>query len=359
MKRACKKFVLFIYILAVILLCPACDKDMPTVQHVAGEQQNSDVQPIEIVISHSRNVNTPEDLAARAMQSELQALLGDKAKVILYADYQMGSAREQLEALQLGRVHITIQPVSVTAQFVDDLKVLAMPYLFSENPEDVIAVLDGPLGQECLERISTESGVPAFKGLAVWFGGYKLFTFHGEDHKQLQSPADFQGIKIAVPDTSLLKAQYQHWGAEPISTEEIALYSTLAQQTAHGSEATLSQIVSSYLYEVQHNVVQAYHSAEVYTVLANAQWFVGLSSDLQQAIIEAEACGKTALYDALAKQEPTYIEMLRRVEGMRYEVLDEKQISIFKASVESIYQEQLAGSPWQIDFVQRVRQCFT
>ena len=349
--------------LVIILLCPACTKDMPTVQNMITEQQNEEYQnndkkPIEIIISHNQNINTPEDIAAHAMQVKLQERLGNQAKVILYADYQMGSAREQVEAMQLDRIHITIQPASVVSSFVEDMKVFTLPYVFSSNVEEVKAVLEGAFEQEALERIGMDANIPDFTGLGLWFGGYKLFTYHGDDNKHIQSPADFQGLSIAVPPASVLKAQYQHWGAETMEVEFIALYSTLAQRIADGSEGSVSQIVSNHIHEVQHNVVQAYHSAEVYVILANTAWFSSLPANMQTAIMEAEQYGKKVLYETLTNKEAAYIDTIRQTKGMRYEVLDEKEQDMFRTSVQSLYKEQLAGSAWQIDYVERLQKCF-
>jgi len=358
MHRICFFSVLFL----AVLLLSGCHTELPAVQNINKDiaaSQSTTPAAIEIVLSHSRSIGSPEDRAACAMRDKLQELLDEQAEVMLYADYQLGSAQEQLEAVQLGRVHITIQPVSAVSRYADDLKVFALPYLFSANEKEVIDVLDGPLAQEALDRIGMEQGEPAFKGLGLWFGGYKLFTFHGDENKHIHSPADFQGLTIATPDTPLLKAQYQHWGAEPIPIDAIALYSTLAQHIADGSEATVSQIAESYLYEVQHNIVQAYHSAEIYTVVVNRQWYEAQPADVQNAIIEAEAYGKEQLYQALDEQEAAYIDIIRQVEGMRYEELDENAIKHFKASTEPIYTEQLAGSPWQMDYVERIQKCFT
>lgn len=347
---------------------------MPTIQEIGTQSQQAEQTPevMQIVISHSQTSGTPEDIAAEAMQQKLQELLGEYAQVILYRDYQLGSAKEQLEAMQLGRIEITIQSAAEVSAFVEDMKVFTLPYLFSANQQDVKRILDSALGTEALERISVSRGVSNetnkinkantakqaksdFTGLGLWFGGYKLFTFSGADQKAIHSPADFQGLKIAVADIPSLQAQYRHWGAEPVVVDEIARYSALEQQIANGSEATLSQIASNYWYEVQHNIVQAYHSAEIYVVLANAEWFATLPDDFQQAIAEAEAYGKQALYDALAKQEPIALERITQAEGMRYETLKEQQIAVFRNSVTSLYAEQLAGHPWQMQYVEKIK----
>ena len=358
MKRIRHDYIVILLCILIAVCSTACSHELPALQNIA-EGQSTTPESIEIVISHSQALDTPEDIAARAMQTKLQELLGEAADVIVYADYQLGSAEEQLEALQLGRVHITIQSVSHVSKYADDLKVLTLPYLFPQDTQAVIELLDGAMGQEVLDRVDMECGEPAFKGLGLWFGGYKLFTFHGEQYKHIQSPADFRGLHIAVPDASLVKAQYRHWGVEPVPADSVALYSILAQQIADGSEATLAQIATNYLHEVQHNIVQAHHSAEVYTVLANAQWFSALPDDTQQAVLEAEAYGRKMMYRALAEKEPVYREQICQTEGMRFEVLNEKEIQIFKAATWPIYTEQLAGSPWQTDYVARIQKCFT
>ena len=182
--------------------------------------------------------------------------------------------------------------------------------------------------------------------------------FHGEDHKNIHSPADFQGLQIAVPDNALLEAQYRHWGAKTIAMDSAALYSTLAQRIADGSEATASQIAGNYLYEIQHHIVQAYHSPEVYVILTNTDWFMSLPSDVQTAIIEAEQYGKEKLYEALAMQEPIYLETIKQTKGMRYDVLDEKEQTAFRTAVLSLYVEQLAGNAWQLEYVERMKEYF-
>ena len=356
--RSYIRYMLIICILTAIVVCPACAKDLPTVQNIINEQQERTLEPLEIIISHNQNVNTPEDIAAHAMQSKLQELLGQQATVTVYADYQMGNAQEQIEATQLGRIHITIQSVSIAASFVDDMKVFLLPYLFSSNADEVKTILDSSLAKDALERIGMAENTTGVSGLGLWFGGYKLFTHHGEDHKGIYSPADFQGLQIAVPDNALLEAQYRHWGAKTIAMDSAALYGALAQRIADGSEATVSQIAGNYLYEVQHNIVQAYHSPEVYVILTNTDWFMSLPSDVQTALIEAEQYGKEKLYEALSIQEPIYLETISQIDGVQYYMLDADEQNTFRASVRSLYTEQLAGNAWQTEYVERLKEYF-
>ncbi len=353
-----------VFIGVLLCLCGVmigCTADTPALQDIVNLQNQQpqvqpepSAQPTELIISHSQGQDTPEDIAAKAMQTKLQEQLDDTVRVSVYADYQLGSAREQLEAVQLGRIHITIQSVSEVSQMVTDLGVFTLPYLFSDNSEEVIALLNGSVGQEALAHINNEVTQP-FTGLGLWFGGYKLFTFHGDDHKTIHSPADFCGLTIAVPDTAIIKAQYQHWGARTMPADTIQWYSLLEQRMADGTEATAQQLVTNRLHEVQRNVVQAYHSPELYAVLANGAWYSTLDPEVQQAIAEAEAYAKEILYQSMQQQTPDYYNTIAQTEHMQYTVLTEAQIAFFRQSAVPLYQTQLAGNPWMMEYAEKIR----
>ena len=87
----------------------------------------------------------------------------------------------------------------------------------------------------------------------------------------------------------------------------------------------------------------------------NVITFVFLS---QTAIIEAEQYGKEKLYEVLAKQEPLYLESISQIDGVQYYMLDEDAQHIFRASVQSLYTEQLAGNVWQTEYVERLKEYF-
>ena len=369
---------LYPYLISVLLctawFMAACDANIPTIQNPVRveeqpvpieqaeltaevlkdtEKKGAETTQIEIVISHSQRQSSPEHAAAQAMQQALQEQLGDRVDVILYADCQLGTAREQLEAVQLGRLHIAIQSAAELSAFVDDVKVLTMPYLFSDNRDEVIDGLQSAWGQELLERVNQDRH--GFEGLGLWFGGYKLLAYDGAAQKEIHSPADFCDLKIAVADAPILKAQYHQWHAEAVVVEENLLFRALEQNWVDGCEMTVQRMADNRSYELLHNVVQAYHSAEIYAVLTNQAWFTALPADVQIAIREAEVCGRQVMQEELDERESFYLRIICQAEGMNYYVLNPSEIEIFRASVQPIYTEQLAGNQWQKTFVERLQ----
>ncbi len=317
-----------------------------------ASQPSEDGEKITIVFSHNQPVDSPEGVGAQAMVDKLYELLGeDRISVELYPAQQRGNLREQAEATQMGDINITMQPVSTVTPFVDDIKVIDFPYLLPADREKIFEVLDGDLGREALDRL--EQG--QFKGLGFWFEGYKLFT---TKDKEIHSPADFQGMKIRIMESPLLKAQYENWGAiaTPIAYNE--LYSALEQGTVDGEENPIQTIVLNNYHEVQGEIIQSYHGTMTYILMANLDWFNSLPEDVQEAIVEAEAYGREESRKAYAEKEQEYLDVVKNAEGVHYYELTDEEIEAFKATVQPVYDSQTAGSEWQADFVQRLQDAF-
>lgn len=340
-------FASTLLVAAVALTGCGGDKDS---QQASQPSENG--EKITIVFSHNQPVDSPEGVGAQAMVDKLYELLGeDRISVELYPAQQRGNLREQAKATQMGDINITMQPVSTVTPFVDDIKVIDFPYLLPADREKIFEVLDGDLGREALDRL--EQG--QFKGLGFWFEGYKLFT---TKDKEIHSPADFQGMKIRIMESPLLKAQYENWGAiaTPIAYSE--LYSALEQGTVDGEENPIQTIVLNNYHEVQGEIIQSYHGTMTYILMANLDWFNGLPEDVQEAIVEAEAYGREESRKAYAEQEQEYLDVVKNAEGVHYYELTDEEIEAFKATVQPVYDSQTAGSEWQADFVQRLQDAF-
>ena len=319
----------------------------------ADESQQADTEEtISIVFCHNQPVGSPEDVGAQAMVEKLKDKLGDRVSVELYPAQQMYDMDTQLEKLQLGEIHLTMQPTATVSQVVDDIKVMDLPYLMPVNDAKKIhEVLDGELGREALSRL--EAG--GFKGLGFWYGGYKLFTTNGPE---IHSPADFQGLSMRVLNSPVLKAQYENWGAQPVPTTYTELYGALEEGLAEGQENPVQTIVLNNYQDVQSQMVQSYHGVMHYVLMTNAEWFNSLPENVQEAIMEAEEYGREKARKAYAAQESDYIETLKSAEGVHYYELTEEEISVFQKSVQPVYNSQTAGSQWQMDYVKRLQEAF-
>ena len=329
--------------LLILLVLSGCGSD---------SQPTQTEEMISIVFCHNQPVGSPEDVGAQAMVEKLKKELGDRVIVELYPAQQMYDMNTQIEKVQLGEIHLTLQPTAAVSQIAEDVKVLDLPYLMPIDNEKLICeVLDGELGQELMNRI----GGNGVHGLGLWYGGYKLFTTNGPE---IHSPADFQGLSMRILDSPVLAAQYENWGAEAVPATYSELYSVLEDGVAHGQENPVQTIALNRYQDVQSQMVQSYHGVMHYVLLTNAEWFSGLPEHVQEAVIEAEEYGRKEARKAYAKQEADYIAALESAEGVHYYELTPEEISVFQASVQPVYDSQTAGSQWQIDYVKRLQEAF-
>ena len=339
-KWRCRAAVL---VLLILLVLSGCGSD---------SQPTQTEEMISIVFCHNQPVGSPEDVGAQAMVEKLKKELGDRVIVELYPAQQMYDMNTQIEKVQLGEIHLTLQPTAAVSQIAEDVKVLDLPYLMPIDNEKLICeVLDGELGQELMNRI----GGNGVHGLGLWYGGYKLFTTNGPE---IHSPADFQGLSMRILDSPVLAAQYENWGAEAVPATYSELYSVLEDGVAHGQENPVQTIALNRYQDVQSQMVQSYHGVMHYVLLTNAEWFSCLPEHVQEAVIEAEEYGRKEARKAYAKQEADYIAALESAEGVHYYELTPEEISVFQASVQPVYDSQTAGSQWQIDYVKRLQEAF-
>ncbi len=332
-------------LLITMLALAGCGGEM------ADSQPTDSEEVINIVFCHNQPVGSPEDIGAQAMVEKLYDELGDRVSIELYPAQQMYDMDTQIEKVQLGEIQLTMQPTAAIAPVVDDIKVMDLPYLMTENEKELFDVLDGDLGREALDRL--EQG--GLKGLGFWYGGHKLFTTNGAE---IHTPADFQGMTMRVLNSPVLKAQYENWGAQTVPTTYTELYSALEDGVAEGQENPVQTIVLNNYQDVQSQMVQGYHGAMHYVLMTNLDWFNSLPEKVQNAIAEAEVYGRERARKAYAEQEADYLETLKSAEGVHYYELTPEEIDVFKASVQPVYDSQTAGSQWQSDYVKRLQDAF-
>ena len=102
----------------------------------------------------------------------------------IYPNQQLGTERECLELLQIGSIDITKASGAVLENFVEDYRVLSLPYLFRDK-EHQFQVLDGPVGDDLLE-----AGAPYWlQGLGFYDSGSRSFLYQRKAYPDSQGPS--------------------------------------------------------------------------------------------------------------------------------------------------------------------------
>jgi C4-dicarboxylate-binding protein DctP len=252
--------------------------------------------PMVIKFSHVVAIDAPKHKAAEKFKELAEKYTGGKVKVEVYPNSQLFKDKEELEALQLGSVHLLAPSTSKFGPLgVKEFEALDLPYLFKDEANfKKFAVSD--LGKSMLDKLSAK-GV---KGLAYWDNGFQILG----TNKPAKMPDDFKGMKLRIQGSKVLDAQVRAMGALPQVMAFSELYQALQTGVVDGAENVPSNIWTQKLFEVMKHINESHHGHLSYAVVANQKWWDGLTPEmrghLEKAMNEA-----SEHFDSIAKKENT------------------------------------------------------
>ena len=199
----------------------------------------SDVKVLKL--GHTLDQKHSVHIAMEAMAERVEELSDGKLKIDIYPGGILGSERESLELLQLGSLDITKVSAAALEGFVEEYKVFGLPYLF-ESKEHAFKVLDGPIGQEILN-----------KGDNYWLSGLCFYDAGARSFYAsvpIRKPEDLNGLKIRVMQSITSFAMVRAMGGSPTPISWGELYTALQGKVVDGAENNPPSFYLSHHYEV-------------------------------------------------------------------------------------------------------------
>src|SRR6202158_753502 len=96
----------------------------------------------------------PTVVAVENIGKKLEAATNGRLSVQMYASMQLGGEKEAIEQAQVGAIQLGRVSVGALGPVVDDLNVFNLPFLFRDTAH-MEKVIDGPIGQELLEKVTS------------------------------------------------------------------------------------------------------------------------------------------------------------------------------------------------------------
>jgi len=213
------------------------------------------------------------------LAQRLQEKSNGKMRIDIYPSGQLGSEREYVESLQIGSLDMTKVSSSVVENFVPEMAVFSLPYLFRDDAHRW-QVLKGEVGKDLL-----------FKGEKFWLRGLCYYetgnrNFYLRD-RAVHTPDDLKGLKIRVMRSywSIRTINALGGSATPISFGE--LYTALQQGVVDAAENNIPTFFQSKHYEACKYLVLDGHSAPSDVLLISTHRWKKLSLQQQQWLEQA------------------------------------------------------------------------
>ena len=102
----------------------------------------------------------PNVVAIENMGKKLEAATNGKFKLQMFPSGVLGGEKEMIEQTQVGAINILRTSLGPLGPVVSDVDVFNMPFVF-RNEAHMRAVIDGPIGQEILDKITASPAILA------------------------------------------------------------------------------------------------------------------------------------------------------------------------------------------------------
>ena len=109
-------------------------------------------------------VGYPNVVAIENMGKKLEAATNGRIKFQMFPGSVLGGEKEMIEQTQVGAIQILRTSLGPIGPVVPEVNVFNMPFVF-RNEAHMRAVIDGPIGQEMLDKISASPAKHGRPGL--------------------------------------------------------------------------------------------------------------------------------------------------------------------------------------------------
>jgi len=251
---------------------------------------------------------------------------GGRYKIQTFYSGALGAERESVEATQLGTQELTFTSTGPIPNFVPEVKILDVPFLFRDYAH-ARAVLDGPIGQEMLAKFEAKG----LKALAWGENGFRHMT---NSKRAVNGPDDLRGLKMRTMENPVHIQAYKGFGINPTPMAFTEVFTALQQGTVDGQENPLSVITAAKFEQVQKHLSLTGHVYSPAVFLMNKAQFDKLSAADKQAFLDAAKDGVKANRARVDADEKSAVADLRS-KGMQ--VVDNVDRSKFQAALAPVY----------------------
>ena len=243
----------------------------------------------EFVLTYAENQaeDYPTTQGAYRFAELVKQRTGGKVEILINAGGILGDERTVIEQLQFGGVDFARVSLSPLSEFVPELNVLQLPYLYT-GAEHMWKVLEGEIGDSFLGSFEGSSLV----ALSWYDAGARNFY---NSVKPVTCLEDLKGMRIRVQESDLAVDMVEALGATAIPIAYGDVYASLERQVVDGAENNWPSYEAMRHYEVAKYYTVDEHSRVPEMQICSAYTWQKLSPEDREIILECAR--ESAIYE--------------------------------------------------------------
>ncbi len=187
----------------------------------------------------------PTVQAVENMGKKLEEATQGRLGIQMYASMQLGGEKEAIEQAQIGALQLARVSVGALGPVVDDLNVFNLPFLF-RNTEHMEKVIDGPIGQAMLDKVTNNPQVRLIGLCWMDAGARNLY----DSKKPIRTIADLKGQKVRVMGNPIFVDMMNSLGGNGVAMGYDQVFSALQTGVVDGAENNPPSFVFDNHYQV-------------------------------------------------------------------------------------------------------------
>ena len=186
---------------------------------------------LELKASDVHPAGYPTVVAVENFGKKLERETKGRISVKMYPSMQLGGEKEAIEQAQIGAIQLARVSVGALGPVIDELNVFNLPFLF-RNTAHMQQVVDGPIGQELLDRI-TSNPKAGLVGLCWMDAGARNMY---DTKKPIAGIDDLKGMKMRVMGNPMFVDMMNALGGNGVAMGYDQVFSALQTGVVDGAE---------------------------------------------------------------------------------------------------------------------------
>lgn len=300
-----------------------------TVVFAGGQSEGAAEQKAKTLrVTNTLPMGHPMNMALEQFAAGVAERTDDMVKVELFPNSQLGGNEEMVEGVQLGTIDMCNQFAGAFANYVPEMEVLALAFLF-QSEDHLYASLNGEPGDILADALSEKGFVP----LGYFYGGSRSLM---NNVRPINRPADLNGLKIRTIPTNITLEGVNRMGAIATPMSQADVYSALEQGVLDGWENSPITLYTLSLYEVTDYVSWTRHFMTP-DLFAISQKTWDKLSDEEKEIIKEEATLAVEYERSIWAENTEEAIAALKEEGVKFN--DVEDLAAFREATSSLWDE--------------------
>ena len=261
---------------------------------------------------------------------------------------QLGAERSMTEQVQAGTLHMTAVTAGVLANFVPEMGIIELPFVYPSR-EVAYNVLDD---KEVKQRFYNFCEPKGFIFIGYTENEFRDMT---NSKRPIKKPGDLKGLKIRVIESPLMIDTFKTLGANPTPLPFPEIYNALQQKVIDGQDSPIYTSMLMKFTEVNKYATITNHILTECPTVVNKSFWMSLTPDQQKIFLEAAEVQIRVNREANAKVRG---EALEKVKAQNVAVvnLTPAERKAFKDALQPVYSKyrSVFGAEWYDFFLKKI-----